>query len=502
MSGKKQKPLGRGAGVLLPVFCLPSDYGIGAFGREAYDFVDFLAQAGQRYWQVLPLGPTSYGDSPYQSFSAFGGNPYFIDLNVLIERGLLRKEEAQGLDWGLRPDWVDYEKLYAHRFLVLKKVWFRSGCAQDADFRSFCAENKAWLEEYALFMALKDQFGGREWQLWPEEIRLRQPEAIRECRERLNGEIEFWQYVQYLFFAQWSSLKAYANRKGISIIGDIPIYVAMDSADVWVNGSLFQLDDSHHPTAVAGVPPDLFSSTGQLWGNPLYDWQAMERDGFSWWKARMSASAALYDLIRIDHFIGIVNYYSIPAGEETALNGRWMQGPGEKLLNAIGPALGSKRIIAEDLGVVTPAVRRLLRRTGYPGMKLMEFAFDSDSANENLPCYFDKNLVAYGGTHDNETLAGFFGPGQSRKMLRFARRYLNVSQNVQIPWALIRAGYASCADTVVFQLQDFLGLENHARINTPSTLGGNWCWRLTKGQLHDDLAVRIRELAELYGRCR
>ena len=497
---KKQKPLGRGAGVLLPVSCLPSDYGIGTFGREAYCFVDFLAAAGQRYWQVLPLGPNGYGDSPYQSLSAFAGNPYYIDLQALTQQGLLLPGEAEEPDWGLRPDWVDYAKLYANRFSILKKAWLRSGWEQDTAFLSFCEKNKGWLGDYALFMALKGCFDGRQWQAWPEEVRLRRPAALAEYRERLQQEISFWQYVQYLFFSQWEKLKTYANQNGISIIGDIPIYVAMDSADVWVEGDLFQLDESRRPTAVAGVPPDMFSATGQLWGNPLYDWQAMERDGFAWWKARMSSSAALYDLIRIDHFIGVVNYYAIPAGENTAMNGQWMPGPGEKLLDAITPVLKGKKIIAEDLGVVTPAVRRLLKKSGYPGMKLMEFAFDSDSSNENLPCHFEKNMVIYGGTHDNETLAGFFGPGQNRQMLRFARRYLNVPQNVQIPWALIRSGYASCADTAVFQMQDFLGLDNQARINTPSTLGGNWCWRLVKGQLNGDLAVKIRDLTELYGR--
>ena len=497
---KKQKPLGRGAGVLLPVSCLPSDYGIGTFGREAYCFVDFLAAAGQRYWQVLPLGPTGYGDSPYQSFSAFAGNPYYIDLQALTQQGLLLPGEAEEPDWGLRPDWVDYAKLYANHFSILKKAWLRSGWEQDTAFLSFCEKNKGWLGDYALFMALKGCFDGRQWQAWPEEVRLRRPAALAEYRERLQQEISFWQYVQYLFFSQWEKLETYANQNGISIIGDIPIYVAMDSADVWVEGDLFQLDESRRPTAVAGVPPDMFSATGQLWGNPLYDWQAMERDGFAWWKARMSSSAALYDLIRIDHFIGVVNYYAIPAGENTAMNGQWMPGPGEKLLDAITPVLKGKKIIAEDLGVVTPAVRRLLKKSGYPGMKLMEFAFDSDSSNENLPCHFEKNMVIYGGTHDNETLAGFFGPGQNRQMLRFARRYLNVPQNVQIPWALIRSGYASCADTAVFQMQDFLGLDNRARINTPSTLGGNWCWRLVKGQLNGDLAVKIRDLTELYGR--
>lgn len=497
---KKQKPLGRGAGVLLPVSCLPSDYGIGSFGQAAYDFVDFLSAAGQRYWQVLPLGPTGYGDSPYQSFSAFAGNPYYIDLQTLVEQGLLRRSEAQAPDWGTRPDWVDYAKIYKNRFAVLKKAWSRSGWEQDPDFSSFCEKNSFWLEDYALFMALKDSFEGQPWQSWPKEIRLRQPAALQSYKDRLKGETAFWQYLQYLFFTQWKKLKDYANKKKIQIIGDIPIYVAMDSADVWANSGLFQMDEDRQPLAVAGVPPDLFSSTGQLWGNPLYDWSAMERDGFSWWKRRIAASADWYDLIRIDHFIGIVHYYSIPAKEKTAMNGRWVPGPGEKLLAAITPALGGKRIIAEDLGVVTPQVRRLLRKSGYPGMKLMEFAFDSSSANEYLPCHFEKNTVVYGGTHDNETLAGFFGPGQSRKMLQFARRYLNVSQNVQIPWGIIRSAYASCADTVIFQLQDFLGLDNRARINTPSTLGGNWCWRLVKGQLGGGLAVRIQEMVKLYDR--
>lgn len=497
---KKQKPLGRGAGILLPVSCLPSDYGIGSLGKAAYDFVDFLAAAGQSYWQVLPLGPTGYGDSPYQSFSAFAGSPYYIDLQTLVEDGLLRQSEAKAPDWGERPDWVDYAKLYKNRFEVLKKAWSRSGWQKDPAFGSFCEENRFWLEDYALFMALKDSFDGLSWQSWPEEIRLREPAALQKCRERLKEQTAFWQYVQYLFFTQWQKLKAYANGKGVQIIGDIPIYVSMDSADVWANVSLFQMDKSRRPLAVAGVPPDLFSATGQLWGNPLYDWRAMEADGFDWWKKRMAASAGWYDLIRIDHFIGIVNYYSIPAGEKTAMNGRWMPGPGEKLLSAITPALGGKRIIAEDLGVVTPPVRRLLRKSGYPGMKLMEFAFDSTSANEYLPCHFEKNTVVYGGTHDNETLAGFFGPGQKRRMLQFARRYLNVSRNAQIPWELIRAGYASCADTVIFQLQDFLGLGNEARINTPSTLGGNWCWRLVPGQLAGGLADRIEELVKLYDR--
>lgn len=500
MNLKKQKSLGRAAGTLLPVSCLPSPYGIGAFGKEAYAFVDFLEKAGQRYWQVLPLGPTSYGDSPYQSFSAFAGNPYFIDLDLLVEEELLTRREVVSYSWGIRPDWVDYGKLYENRFLVLRQAFSRSGWEQKKEYEDFCKENREWLDDYSFFMALKEHFEGKEWLAWPEDIRLRRPTALGTYRLLLKEQIPFWQFVQYLFYRQWNRLKTYANQKGIRIIGDIPIYVAMDSADVWVNSEQFQLDAQGNPTAVAGVPPDLFSSTGQLWGNPLYDWDAMEKDGFTWWKRRMSASAGLYDLIRIDHFIGIVNYYAIPAGEETACKGKWIPGPAEKLLAAIAPVMGEKKIIAEDLGVVTPQVRQLLEKSGYPGMRLMEFAFDTDGTNENLPCHYDKNLVAYGGTHDNETLAGFFGTGQNRSVLQFARRYLGVAQNVQIPWGIIRAAYASSADTVVFQMQDFLGLSNHARINTPSTLGSNWCWRLVKGQLTDDLAVKIKELTELFGR--
>lgn len=499
MKLKKQKPMERGAGVLMPVTSLPSPYGVGAFGRAAYEFVDFLKAAGQKYWQVLPLGPTSYGDSPYQSFSAFSGNPYFIDLDTLLEEGFLTEEEIAEKSWGDDPESVDYSALYRGRFEVLQKAYLRSRHQDTAEYRAFCEENQSWLEDYSLFMAVKNSFGGKEWLLWPEEIRMREPAALSRCREKLKDDVGFWKFCQFQFFEQWGNLKAYANQNGIQIIGDIPIYVALDSADVWAHGEQFQLDGERRPTGIAGVPPDLFSETGQLWGNPLYDWERMEREEFAWWKERMAFSAKLYDVIRIDHFVGIAHYYSIPYGDKTAENGHWIDGPGEKLIAAINSAIGEKKVIAENLGVVTPEVDRILEKSGYPGMKLMQFGFDSGPRNANLPSYFEKNSVVYGGTHDNETLAGFFAR-QKRSVLKFAREYLNVRTNKEIPAALIRAGYASVADTAVFQLQDLLGLDNSARINTPATLGGNWRWRVKREMLTEELAGQLKRLAELYGR--
>ncbi len=500
MGLRKQKPLARGAGILLPVSSLPSPYGIGTFGKAAFAFADFLAKAGQKYWQVLPLGPTSYGDSPYQSFSAFAGNPYFIDLDLLCEARLLQKEEIVSCDWGDDPADVDYAKLYAARFQLLHRAYERSDYEYAPDYQSFCARNTFWLEDYALYMAIKMQQDGKEWLAWPEGLRLREETALAKAREELRQEIGFWKFCQYQFFCQWDSLKSYANRLGIRIIGDIPIYVALDSADVWVNFHLFQLDENRMPTKVAGVPPDMFSATGQLWGNPLYRWDRMEADGFSWWRQRMGCCAQLYDIIRIDHFIGITRYYAIPAQDRTAENGVWVEGPGEKLIEAISQAIGKeKQIIAEDLGVLTPAVERLRLRAGYPGMKLMTFAFDSDAQNDYLPCHFEKNCVAYGGTHDNETLPGFFAH-QPRKTLRYAREYLGVRTSREITWGLIRAGYESSADVAIFQMQDFLGLDNRARMNTPSTLGKNWRWRLLPGQADDALAEQLSHLAALYAR--
>ena len=491
----------RGAGILLPVSSLPSPYGIGSFGRAAYDFVDFLHRAGQSYWQVLPLGPTSYGDSPYQSFSAFAGNPYFIDLDRLAEEGLLTAEELEQPDWGGNPGDVDYAALYQSRFGVLRRAYKKSSCQTEEDFERFCAQNQHWLPDYCLFMALKEQQDGKSWLEWPEPLRLREPAALEKARDGLEEEIGFWAFCQYKFFGQWQALMGYAHSRGVEIIGDLPIYVAMDSADVWAHGELFQLDEQRRPAWVAGVPPDFFSATGQLWGNPLYDWEAMERTDFDWWKQRMAACAGLYDVIRIDHFIGTVNYYSIAAGAQTAMVGDWHQGPGMKLFAAITPALGGKKIIAEDLGVLTAPVVRLRERCGYPGMKVLQFAFDGGSGNEFLPHHHQRNQVVYPGTHDNQPLRSFLA-GQKRGTLRFARQYLGVRTTRELPQAVLRACYASVANTAIVMLQDLMGLGDESRINTPSTMGENWRWRLLPGQTSDKLAEEIRQMTKRYGRYR
>lgn len=496
---KKQKPLKRGAGTLLAVSSLPSPYGIGSFSKAAYDFVDFLRKSGQRYWQVLPLGPTSFGDSPYQSFSAFAGNPYFIDLDTLIQEGLLTAEEVQHTFWGEEIDQVDYSVLNKNRFPILKKAFLRSRHRNTDEYRDFCVKHSEWLEDYTLFMSIKDSLGGVSWQKWPDELRLRESQALDDARAALSEDTQFWKFCQFYFYRQWERLKDYANRKGILIIGDMPIYVALDSADVWANHKLFQLNDSRMPTRVAGVSPDMFSETGQLWGNPLYDWDEMELSDFSWWRRRMRLYSELYDIIRIDHFIGITHYYSIPAEDDTALNGEWLYGPGEKLIAAISGEIKGTQIIAEDLGPEVPSAIRLRKKAGYPGMKLYQMAFDTDGSNENLPGYYDKDTIVYGGTHDNDTIVGFMA-GQKRRVLRFAREYLGVKTNKEILWAMIRTAYASSAAAVIFQMQDYLGLDSSARMNTPSTVGSNWKWRLEDGQITDELENKLKRFSDLYGR--
>ncbi len=495
MIKKKQDPFTRGGGTLLPVASLPSRYGIGTFGRAAYEFIDFLKEAKQKYWQVLPLGPTGYGDSPYQNFSAFAGNPYFIDLDMLIEEELITFDEVDSLDWGERPDWIDYAKIYKERFKILKKAFENSRHTETAPYRQFCEENHYWLSDYSLYMAIKNHFGGIEWLKWPDDIRLRRPEAVEKYKIQLNQEVEFWNFIQFKFMQQLHNLREYARENEVIIVGDIPIYVAMDSADTWVNVQEFQMDEDHMPILVAGVPPDMFSKTGQLWGNPLYDWDHMKKDDFSWWRNRMRHSAQLYDIIRIDHFIGIIHYYAIEPEATTALNGEWKQGPKTALLNAINEEIGESQIIAEDLGVVTQEVKRIREESGYPGMKLLEFGFDGNPRNSNLPRHCKENCVVYGGTHDNETLRGYFQNADSKTRIH-ARKALRVKSNKQLTWAVIKSGYKSRANTVVFQIQDYLELDNRARTNTPSTIGGNWCWRLVSGQTTHELAHKIRILVE------
>ena len=496
---KKQKPLKRGSGTLLPVASLPSSYGIGTFGKSAYDFIDFLKQSKQKYWQVLPLGPTGYGDSPYQSFSAFAGNPYFIDLEILIQEDLIQREDAEAINWGDSPDRVDYAKIYENRFDILRKAFSKSSHKEEKDYLDFCTQNSFWLDDYSLYMAIKDYFGGVEWLKWPEDIRLRKPQALEIYCEKLKEEIEFWNFTQYKFTSQFQDLRNYAKKSEIEIIGDIPIYVALDSADTWVNTDQFQMDEDHRPLIVAGVPPDMFSKTGQLWGNPIYDWDYMKKDDFSWWRKRMKYSASLYDIIRIDHFIGIINYYSVKYGAKTAMGGEWKKGPGEDLLSAINQATGDTLIIAEDLGVVTPEVTRVLKLSGYPGMRLMQFGFDANPRNTNLAKYFDENSVVYPGTHDNETLRGYF-ENATDKTRANARKILRTKRNRDLVWLLIETAFKSRASTVIFQIQDYLELDNRARTNIPSTIGGNWSWRLLPGQASSELGQRIGKLAEKYKR--
>ncbi len=489
----------RGAGILLAVTSLPSPYGIGTMGKEAFRFVDMLTDLRQKYWQVLPIGPTSFGDSPYQSFSAFAGNPYLIDLDILIEEGLLKQEEVDGYNWGIRKDDIDYALIYNNRFKVLKSAFDRFDVKKDA-FKKFCKDNKDWLEDYSLYMAVKNEKGGSEWLSWEEGLRNRDADTLAEYREQLKEQILFWMFLQYKFFEQWKALKAYANEQGIKIIGDIPLYISLDSADVWADRDQFKLDEEGRPSEVAGCPPDDFSDDGQKWGNPLYDWEKMEAEGFGWWKERIAANGRLFDIIRIDHFIGVAKYYSIPAQDENARNGRWNKGPGKKLTDMIEKTLGKNRIIAEDLGVAVPAVKKLLAKTGWPGMKILLFAFDGNTANEHLPHnYEDSNLVVYAGTHDNETIVGYFRD-KTEYELAYLYEYLNIKKKDDIPDAIIRTAYGSVADIAIMQMQDLLKLGNETRMNFPSTVGCNWRWRTLRESLDEERRTWLRTMTLLYRR--
>lgn len=488
-------------GMLLPISSLPSKYGIGSFSKEAYDFVDVLEKSGQKLWQILPLGPTGYGDSPYQSFSTFAGNPYFIDLDQLVEEGLLSQEECESYDWGNNEEYIDYEKIYLSRFDILKKAFKRSKIESNIKFNSFCEENKSWLEDYALYMAIKDSLGGKSWIEWDEDIRTRKEEAIDKYKSELKEEILFYKYTQYLFNKQWDKLKSYANDKGISIVGDIPIYVALDSSDTWANPELFQLNDESIPVAVAGCPPDSFSATGQLWGNPLYRWDYHKETNYSWWIKRIAYCFKLYDVVRIDHFRGFDEYYSIPYGDKDALNGRWEKGPGIDLFNSLKENLGELDIIAEDLGFLTDSVRKLLSDTGYPGMKILQFAFDSREESDYLPHNYDRNCVVYTGTHDNNTIRGWYNEVCNADK-NMSINYMN-NKNTRINgihWDFVCLAMRSVADTCIIPVQDFLGIGAEGRINTPSTLGGNWCWRMKKDCFSKNLVKRIKKLTKLYGR--
>lgn len=493
----------RASGVLLPVASLPSPYGIGGFSKAAYEFVDFLEEAGQKYWQILPLGPTGYGDSPYQSFSTFAGNPYFIDLDTLKEEGFLTEAECKAYDGGKDDRRINYEKIYQTRFEILRIAFQRSQIEKDPEFQGFLEKEKHWLLDYSLYMAVKGHFDSVSWSEWDLDIRLREPKAMADYQERFKEEILFYEFLQFKFQEQWRKLKGYANEKGIKIIGDIPIYVAFDSADTWANPSLFQLDEKNMPIAVSGCPPDGFSATGQLWGNPLYDWEYHKNTSFEWWVQRIAYCFQLYDTVRVDHFRGFDEYYSIPAGAKTAEHGEWRKGPGIEIFQEFYKRLGHLDIIAEDLGFLTPSVLELVKETGYPGMKVLEFAFDSREESDYLPHNYNHNCVVYTGTHDNQTIQAWYEEDLQGEDKKLAKDYMNLYpiEEDQIYWEFVRLALSSVADLAVIPIQDYLGLGHEARINLPSTLGGNnWCWRMKSEELTAGLTKEIRRMTKLYGR--
>ena len=489
----------RSSGVLLHISSLPSPYGIGTMGKEAYRFVDFLRSAGQHYWQILPVGQTGYGDSPYQSVSSFAGNPYFIDLDMLAKAGFLTREELAKADMGMDAVRVDYEKLHAVRYPLLRRAYERFATKLDSDFLAFCRKEADWLHDYALFMAIKNEQGGRSFDQWPAGLKFRRKNAIDRAERSLGREIGFYKFLQYMFSLQWKALKSYANKKGVEIIGDLPIYVARDSADVWTNPRCFLLDAELCPKLVAGCPPDAFSADGQLWGNPIYDWKYLKSHGYEFWCRRIAKQMEYYDVLRIDHFRGFESFYAIPATEKTAANGTWMQGPGMSLFTAVKKNIGAQRIIAEDLGYITPAVAKLLRDSGYPGMKVLQFAFDSREESNYLPhTYKDCNSVVYVGTHDNDTAEGWMLTAAPEDVA-YAKRYLALNAKEGYAWGMIRGAAASVSDTAIYTMQDLLSLGNEARMNTPSTASGNWQWRMEK-QPTKALAKRLYTLTADFGR--
>ena len=488
----------RTSGILMPVFSLRSKGGIGTLGKKAYEFVDFLEKSGQSWWQILPLNPTNYGDSPYQSFSSYAGNPYFIDPYMLIEDGLITVDEFNSFDFGEDDEGIDYGKLYDNRIKMLICAFKRF--KEDAYYHTFCSNNAYWLDEYALFMALKNAHGDAAWETWEDEIRLRKPEALSAVNSAYADTISLYKFIQFKFFEQWFALKEYANEKGIGIIGDIPIYVAYDSADVWSDPEQFQLDESLLPKAVAGCPPDAFSEDGQLWGNPLYDWSYMKKDSFSWWKRRLGHALKLYDMIRIDHFRGFESYWAIPFGAETAKEGKWVKGPNMALFNEFKKEFGSDLpIIAEDLGFLTPQVHIMLKRAGFPGMKVLQFAFSAGEDSDYLPHNYNKNCVVYTGTHDNDTILGW-AQSANEEDVAMAKEYLRCNENESLNWSMMKAVMMSVGNICILTMQDLIGLGSEGRINTPSTVGDNWQWRIGKGCVNDWPAQIIKDYTKLYYR--
>jgi 4-alpha-glucanotransferase len=503
----------RASGILLHLTSLPGRFGIGDLGREAYQFADFLASTGQRLWQILPLGPTGYGNSPYQCLSVFAGNPLLISLEKLVEDKFLEPVDLENGP-SFPNDRVDYNSAIKFKMPLLKRSFevFQSKAVpkEQEQFEVFCQQNAAWLETYSLFMALKEAHGLAAWNAWEQDIRRRQPESLERWSKKLDREIGRHKYQQYQFFKQWSELKAYCNERGIRIVGDMPIFVALDSAEVWSHPEMFYLDTGGKPTVVAGVPPDYFSKTGQLWGNPLYRWEVAAKDGYSWWIERFRATHSLVDIIRLDHFRGFEKYWEVPGIDTTAMNGRWVSGPGVELFKASQKVLGVLPIIAEDLGVITPEVDSLRDQLGFPGMRVLQFAFGNDpKADEYKPHNYPRNCVVYTGTHDNNTTIAWFrgsrmeGANQSREEKKGERqsalKYVGTDGH-EINWDFIRLALMSVADTAIIPMQDVLGLGSEARMNLPGTTEGNWCWRFVSAMLTEETKDRLKEVTTLYGR--
>lgn len=493
----------RSSGILFHPTSLPGKYGIGTLGKEAYAFIDFLKKSRQKLWQIFPLGPTGYGDSPYQLFSSFAGNPYLIDFDLLIEAHLLSEEDLRDVFFGDNEEYIDYGAVYNQKYPLLRKAYENFKSSDNHEMREnlehFKRENASWLNDYSLYISLKNHFNGLPWNEWAHDIKNREHGAMEHYRNELADDIEYHNFIQFLFFKQWGDVKRYANENGIKIIGDIPIFVAADSSDAWANPEIFLFDEERKPVKVAGVPPDYFSATGQLWGNPLYNWQKLKETNYSWWVERVRANLSTCDIIRIDHFRGFEAYWAVPYGDDTAINGQWEPGPGIDLFNAIKSQLGELPIIAEDLGLMTQGVIDLREATGFPGMKILGFAFDSGEENDYLPHTYTKNCVVYTGTHDNDTLIGWFQKAKEEDR-QFARDYLNSRSDDEIHWDAIRGAWSSVASMAISPVQDFLGLGSEARINTPGVAAGNWQWRLRHGVLTDELAERIAKLTRVYSR--
>ena len=489
----------RQSGILMHITSLPGPYGVGTMGAHAFGFVDFLAEAGQHCWQILPLNPTGFGDSPYQSCSTFAGNPYLIDLELLVEAGLLQREELESVRWCSREDKVDYGLLYNNRMAVLRKAYLRHGDTEA--FARFRAENDAWLPDFVAYMGLKDRFGGKPWYQWPEDVKYYSPKALEAAWEYLGYEgIQVYCFVQYLFFKQWNDLRSYAHQKDIRIIGDVPIYVPYDSVEVWKDPRMFQMNEDLEPKVVAGCPPDGFTADGQLWGNPIYDWDAMKADGFIWWIRRLAAAGKLYDVVRLDHFRGLESYWAIPYGDTTARNGAWVKGPAEDFIRAVKTKLPELNMIAEDLGYLTQEVLDLRDFSGYPGMKVLQLGFDPREPADYLPHTYIRNSVCYTGTHDNLTMRQWFETADE-EMLAFTRDYMDLGQDENFVWATIRMAFASVSDLAVIPMQDILDLGGEARMNFPGTLSdSNWTWRMKDGIISPVLAQKLHHITKLYGR--